>query len=408
MSLIRAYSTQEDMRRALTKISRNVDKLSSRLSIERRLINANSIKASLRRALALSSIFNTLDVRSASKKFMDKERAKQEKRAKPSSHDNIQRIVEQTKQQLDALSRIKALIAKHFDDSNPIAAKMKDLTDKLIGQIDDINAEAEGLLHERLDKTLPPLLRVQTDKLLKFVRTSGLAFNSVSLTYKIDTERGQVSFISQIKVADVKTGGVKVDYYIYLTYQPVDKKGNYKLYIGIYNEPVSLDQLFEYKYGQPFVTIENALDILRLEFGLKPKSAKNTRVSEKRQYDAKPKYLKDKTLSSFKISKVNGVTVLRLGITDVKRADALTPIMHSVYLAVKSTLNNVRLNNGPTYKLNSAVITNPDNPKKSLIELRFIKKDPLKPSRVFISELFYRFGVKTNAGAINKALRAFS
>lgn len=405
MSLIRAYANQEDMRRTLTKISRNVDKLSSRLTIEKRLVNANSIKASLRRAMALSSIFDTLDVRSASKKFMDKERAKQAKR---SSHDNVQQIVEQTQKQLEALNHIKTLLDKHFDNSNTTAVKMKEQTDKLIGEINDINADAEGLLHDRLEKTFPPLLKVQTEKLLKFIRTSGIDFKSSNLTYKVDTAPGQVSFISQIKIADVKTGGVKVDYYVYLTYQPIGKTNNYKLFIGVYNEPLTLEQLFDYKYGQPFVNIENAIDVLRIELGLNTKLAgKNTRVSEKKQYDNKPKYIENE-LTSFKIVKQNGVTLLQLGIKGVKDTAGLTPIMQTLFIAVKKSLDNVKANNGPAYKLNSAVVTDKNNPKQSLIELRFTKKDALLPSRVFINELFHRFGVKKNADAINKALRAFS
>jgi len=404
---VRSFSNQEDMQRALTTLAKSIIDLRSRLDIEKRSINVQKIRSAIQRAMAGGSLFDEFQTRGRSN-YVDKKIEQQKKKQPISPADNINKIIEDAKGKLDALTNIKALLLKYFDEKYPIATKMKVLVDKLITKIKDLDEEAKDILDSKVQSALPTSLKLHTERVVKWARDSELSKEGVDFYYKVDTVNGSVSYISEIKISGVRVSGLKLNYYVYIVAIPAKTKQRFNFFISVYNEPVSVKQLRSDNYGQSFVSTNNAINILQSELDLsKNKSSKVEKVTI-----ITTPFIEKFRVKELTISKNGKNTIVRLALIGKKAKPIntlkeLQTILTETFPEIKDWVSRVKAKDGVSYALTGSVIVSPKNVKNRLIEFKFEKKSVGNPSRIFITEFYKRFGQSINPNKIDQALLAF-
>jgi hypothetical protein len=320
---------------------------------------------------------------------------------------NINRIIEDTNNQLNALNAIRALVNKDFDQKNSIVVKLLNNIDELKNFIQKLNDDATDTLNKKLSDSIPQQLVIHTKKIEQWLNTgSGIGAKSVSVKFNMNTTLNNLAYVAAITAKGVKSGGIELDYYIYITYIPGKK--SYALYIGVFNEPVPISALHEYNYGKHFVTNQEAIDVLKVEFGLdtsnKLKPA-NPRINERRQVEKKSKWTPSNvTIESVKVARENKKAVLKIVFGgDV---DATKSASETIFLRLKEWRARIKQNNNADYGLTMQTL--PSKRKTLEVHYTFVKKNALTLQQSFITELFVRLGQKTDRDKFVKAFKAFS
>ncbi len=408
------------MRRVILAISKSVSKAETAFIQHKKATTVANLRAAINRAMAASSLFDTMVMRSPTKTikrdpFKKRKRkvptepfkAKAPSYDKPSSNDSINKLVEESKSQLDALNHIETLLSKHFKGDDVIIEKMLTQVRKLKVRIQTLNDEANDTLNSKLQTQLPTPLRLLTEKLTTWLKTSGLNYSELEGSYKIDTANEHLAFTSFINVKDVKVGGVTLDHYIAISYVPVSGKA-YKTYISVFNEPVTMRALKDMNYGTVFNGADIAINILRKEFGLGPRPNSKPEAIKKPAANS-PRILGDAVVERFVISNKGRSAIINVDIYNSKFDRAIyKKAMDTGFLSLKKWKNKVQIASGAILTLNANIIPNPKNPKGRLIAYKITRQNKIKVPASLLGELLTGFEQSGSEKLLAKAIQAFS